>query len=42
MTSVDPQAWFAVGWLSSRRDEIVQTCVRPLRDAAGAKPYWKH
>jgi CHAD domain-containing protein len=42
MTFADPQAWFAVGWLSSRRDEIVQTCVRPLRDAAKATPYWKH
>ena len=42
MTFSDPQAWFAVGWLSSRRDEIVLTCVRPLRDAAKAKPYWKH
>jgi inorganic triphosphatase YgiF len=42
MTFSDPQAWFAVGWLSSRRDEIVLTCVRPLRDAAKATPYWKH
>lgn len=42
MTFSDPQAWFAVGWLSSRREEIVQTCVRPLRDAAKATPYWKH
>lgn len=42
MTVDDPQAWFAVGWLSGRRDEIAQTCVRPLRDAAKATPYWKH
>ena len=42
MTLTDPQAWYAVGWLSSRRDEMVQACVHPLRDAATAQPYWKH
>jgi triphosphatase len=42
MTFTDPQAWFAVGWLASRRDEIAQTCVAPLRDAEKAAPYWRH
>ena len=42
MTFTDPQAWFAVGWLASRRDEIAQTCVEPLRDAEKAAPYWRH
>lgn len=41
MTDVDGAAWFAVGWLSSRRDEAVAACHRPLRDAAKAATYWK-
>ena len=40
MTDDDGAAWFAVGWLSSRRDEAVAACRRPLRAAAKAAPYW--
>lgn len=39
--ATDPQAWFAVGWLSSRRDDLAADCVRPLRAAKKAKPYWR-
>ena len=39
---VDSTAWFAVGWLSSRRDAAVNACVKPLRDAEAATPYWRH
>ncbi|MFM7686078.1 MAG: CHAD domain-containing protein [Actinomycetota bacterium] len=37
----DPTAWFAVGWLTSRRASAVKQCVSPLRDAAAAKRYWR-
>lgn len=38
---VDPTAWFAVGWLTSRRAAVVKQCVGPLRDAEDAKRYWR-
>jgi inorganic triphosphatase YgiF len=37
----DSSAWFAVGWLTSRRAAVVKRCVAPLRDAADAKRYWR-
>lgn len=37
----DPTAWFAVGWLTSRRAAVVKQCVAPLREAAEAKRYWR-
>lgn len=37
----DPTAWFAVGWLTSRRAAAVKQCVAPLRAAADAKRYWR-
>lgn len=37
----DSTAWFAVGWLSSRRETAVKACVKPLRDAEDAAPYWR-
>jgi triphosphatase len=40
MTTGDPRAWFAVGWLASRRDDAVLDCSRPLRAAEKATPYW--
>lgn len=39
---VDSAAWFAVGWLSSRRDAAVKACVKPLRAAEDATPYWRN
>ena len=36
----DANAWFAVGWLKSRHDATVKACVKPLRNAEKAKPYW--
>ncbi len=41
MTEADPQAWFAVGWLSSRHDEVVEACTAPLQAAAKAPSYWR-
>jgi len=41
VVTVDPTAWFAVGWLTSRRAAVVKQCVGPLRDAADAKRYWR-
>lgn len=35
-----PTAWFAVGWLVAQEPAMVEACVRPLRDAAAAEPYW--
>ncbi len=40
LAAVDPNAWFAVGWLRSRFDATVKSCVKPLRKAEQAKPYW--
>ena len=37
----DSTAWFAVGWLSSRREAAVKACVKPLRDAEDAAPHWR-
>jgi CHAD domain-containing protein len=34
------EAWFAVGWLSSRRAEAVEECLAPMHKAANAKPHW--
>ena len=39
-TQTDPQAWFAVGWLSAKREEAVQHSARALHSVAKAKPYW--
>jgi inorganic triphosphatase YgiF len=42
LAATDPNAWFAVGWLRSRLDTTVKTCVKPLREAAQAAPFWSH
>ncbi|MEN9508584.1 MAG: hypothetical protein RLZZ621_1147, partial [Gemmatimonadota bacterium] len=39
-TAIDPNAWFAVGWLRARLDTTVKACVKPLRKAERATPYW--
>lgn len=36
-----PEAWFAVGYMASRRPEAVQACMKPLRKAADAPRYWR-
>jgi len=41
MAEVESEAWFAVGWLSSRLERTVQRCVKPLKAAAQHEPYWK-
>lgn len=37
----DPRAWFAVGWLSARQADGVQTSRRALRKMADAPRFWK-
>ena len=37
----DPRAWFAVGWLSARQAEGVQTSRRALRKMADAPRFWR-
>ena len=37
----EPRAWFAVGWLSARQAEGVQTSRRALRKMADAPRFWK-
>ena len=33
-------AWFAVGWLSARRQPNALACQRALREFAGTRPFW--
>ncbi len=40
LAAIDPNAWFAVGWLRSRHDATVKACVKPLRAAERADRYW--
>ncbi|MFM2078956.1 MAG: hypothetical protein RJA49_2846 [Actinomycetota bacterium] len=42
MTEVESEAWFAVGWLSSRLERTVHRCTKPLHRAERSDPYWKH
>jgi inorganic triphosphatase YgiF len=41
LTARSEEAWFAVGWLSAHENEAVAMCVKPLKVAANAKPYWE-
>jgi CHAD domain-containing protein len=41
MAEVESEAWFAVGWLSSRLDRTVHRCSKPLHAAERAAPYWR-
>ncbi len=37
----DPSAWFGVGWLAAREEQLAQDCARACRQAARkAKPFW--
>lgn len=42
LTAVEPEAWFAVGWLATEVPDAAQQCVPPLRHAAKAAVHWKH
>lgn len=37
----DPGAWFAVGWLSARREPVARRCRRALKQIADAPRFWK-
>ncbi|MCX6875551.1 MAG: CYTH and CHAD domain-containing protein [Verrucomicrobia bacterium] len=37
----DPRAWFAIGWLTARRDVLLAECVVALKDFARCMPFWK-
>ena len=41
LTEEDPRAWFAVGWLSARRAQLLQHAVRTLRKLAQARRFWR-
>jgi triphosphatase len=36
----EPQAWFALGWLSARRDTVLTKCGADLARWREAKPFW--
>ena len=36
----DPRAWFAVGWLTARRDLLLAECSVALNGFARCKPFW--
>lgn len=37
----DPQAWFAVGWLSARRLPNAELCLKEIRAFAKTRPFWE-
>ncbi len=41
LVAQDPQAWFAVGWLTARQDALRPACAAALRRLARATPPWK-
>lgn len=40
-TATHPQAWFALGWISARLDELVIEAQQAFDDLARSKPFWK-
>jgi inorganic triphosphatase YgiF len=36
----EPRAWFALGWLSRRRTEVLEDCARDLKTLRKAEPFW--
>lgn len=36
----DPRAWFAIGWLTARRDVLLAESAAALKDFARSKPFW--
>jgi triphosphatase len=37
----DPRAWFAIGWLTARRDVLLAESGSVLKEFARCKPFWK-
>ena len=37
----DPRAWFAIGWLTARRDVLLAESIAALNDFLHCKPFWK-
>jgi len=37
----NPQAWFAVGWLSAQSDYAAERCIKVLQDFSKAQPPWR-
>lgn len=40
LAPVQPQAWFAAGWLSARREPNAQACQRAIEAFATTRPFW--
>lgn len=40
-TATHPQAWFALGWISARLQELAEDAQRAFDDLAASKPFWK-
>jgi len=40
-TAAHPEAWFALGWISARLDELTAEARRAFQDLAHGKPFWK-
>jgi len=40
-TATHPQAWFALGWISARLEELVVEAQDAFDDLAASKPFWK-
>lgn len=36
----DPRAWFAIGWLTARRDALLAESAKALEHFAASKPFW--
>jgi len=37
----DPHAWFAVGWLTARREALEPPCTKALARLAQARGFWR-
>jgi inorganic triphosphatase YgiF len=37
----DPRAWFAIGWLTARREVLLAESAAALKDFARCEPFWK-
>lgn len=40
-TATHPQAWFALGWISARLEELATEAQQAFDDLAHSKPFWK-
>jgi len=40
-TATHPQAWFALGWISARLDELADEAQKAFDNLARSKPFWK-